>query len=65
MLVPNSIGAYGGKVGFRPSSVIRTFEQNIKIMAGKLGPKLNFFSLTVCRLEQYLTNGSEKIVLLP
>ena len=34
-------------------------------MTGNLGPKLNLFSLTVCTLEQYLTNGSEKTVLLP
>ena len=30
-----------------------------------LGPNLNFFSLTVCTLEQYLKNGSENTVLLP
>ena len=30
-----------------PPCVIRSSEQKIKVMTGNLGPKLNFFSLTV------------------
>ena len=30
-----------------------------------MGPKENFFTLTVCTLDQNLQNGSEKFVLLP
>ena len=32
---------------------------------GLFGAKVNFFSLTICTLEQYLKNGSENAVLLP
>ena len=65
MLVPNCIGSYGSKAVSWPPCVIRISEQKIRVMTGKLGLKLNFFSLTVCRLDQYLTNGSENTVLLP
>ena len=45
--------------------MIRISEQKIRVMTGKLGLNLNFFSLTVYRYDQYLPNGSEKTVLLP
>ena len=46
-----TIDSYGEKGGSCPRRVIRTSEQKIKVMTGKLGPKLKNFSLTVCRLE--------------
>ena len=65
MLVPNCIGCYGGKAVFRPFRVIEDMYQKLIPLFDFLGPKLNFFLLTVCRSEQYLKNGSENTVLLP
>ena len=65
MLVPNCIGGYGGKAVFRPFRVIEAMYQKLIPLFDFLGPKLNFFSFTVCRSEQYLKNGSEKTVLVP
>ena len=60
MLVLNCIGGYGGKAVFRPFRVMEAMYQKLIPLFDFLGPKLNFFSLTVCRSEQYLKNGSEK-----
>ena len=58
------IGASGQK-GVSPASrIFGTSEQNIITPTDILRPKLNFFSLTVCTLDQYLPNGSEKTGLL-
>ena len=65
MLVPNCIVGYGGKAVFQPFRVIEAMYQKLIPLFDFLGPKLNFFSLTVCRSEQYLKNGSQKTVLVP
>ena len=65
MLVPNCTGAYGAKAFFLPSRLIGAVHQKMIPLFDSLGPKLNFFSLTVCRLEQYLQNGAGKTVSLP
>ena len=62
---PLSTAPMGGIGGSPPPRVIRTSEPKIKVMTGNLGPKQNLFSLTVCALEQYLTTGSKRRVLLP
>ena len=52
--------------GSGPHCVIRISEQNlIPLTEYIFWVKQNFFSLTVCTLEQYLKNGTEKFVLLP
>ena len=56
---------YGGKAVFRPFRVIGAIYQKLIPLFDFFGPKLNFFSLTVCRSEQYLKNGSEKLILVP
>ena len=53
MLVPNRTGAYGRKGLFRPSQVVWTSELNMMALSDIMGPKQNFFSLTVCTLDQY------------
>ena len=58
------IEAYGRGVS-RPSLVIENSNQNISAITDLLSPKQNFFSLTVCWLDQYLLNSSENTVLLP
>ena len=65
MLVPNSTDAYGREVVFRPCCLIGNSELNIIIFLDILGPKQNLFSLTVCKLDQYLKNYSEKTVFIP
>ena len=47
------------------ADVIGAMYQKLIPLFDFLGPKLNFFSLTVCKSEQYLKNGREKTVLLP
>ena len=58
------IEAYGSRGVSRPSLVIGNSNQNISANTELLSPKQNFYSLTVCRLDQYLLNGSENTVLL-
>ena len=54
------IGAIGQK-GVPPAPrIFGTSEQQIITPTHILRPELNFFSLTVCRLDQYLPNGGEK-----
>ena len=54
------IGASGQK-GVPPAPrIFGTSEQIIIPPTDILKPKLNFFLITVCRLDQYLPNGSEK-----
>ena len=60
-----STGAYGRKAVFQPSHQGGPIQEKMIPLFDFLGPKLNFFSLTVCKSEQYLQNGSEKLVLLP
>ena len=60
MLVSLCFGAYGREWGFWPSCLIGRSEQKIISDVDFVGPKQNFYSLTVCTLEQYLKNGSEK-----
>ena len=59
------IEAYGSRGVSRPSLVIRNSNQNVCAITDLLSPKQNFFSLTVCRLDQYLLNSSKNTVLLP
>ena len=40
-------------------------KKQTKAMMGIFGPNQNFFSLPVCSYDQYLKNGSKKLVLLP
>ena len=54
-----------GKSGFSALPTIEAMYQKLIPLFDFLGPKLNFFSLTVCKSEQYLKNWSEKTVLLP
>ena len=54
MLVLFYTGAYERKGGSRPPCVIRIFEQKIITAMDILESQLNLFSLTVCRLEQYI-----------
>ena len=57
--------AYGRK-GVTPAPrIFGTSDRKMMTPTVFMGPKHNFYSLTVCRLEQYLQNGSEKKVLLP
>ena len=65
MLVPVSTGAYGSKWGIWPYRLIGSSQLKIIILMDIWGLKHNFFSLTVCTLDQYLKNGSEKLVLVP
>ena len=60
MLVPNCIGAYGRIWGFLPCRRIDGSKQRFGTIIAFLGPKQNFFLLTVCRSEQYFKNGGEK-----
>ena len=53
MLVPNCTGAYGRKGLFRHSQVVWTSELNMMALSDIKGPNQNFFSLTVCTLDQY------------
>ena len=53
MLVPNCTGAYGRKELFRPSQVVWISELNMMALSDIMGPNQNFFSLTVCTLDQY------------
>ena len=48
MLVPNCIGAYGRNAVFRPSHFAGTIHEKLIPLFDFLGPKQNFFSLTVC-----------------
>ena len=59
------IEAYGSRGVSRPSLVIGNSNQNISANTDLLSPKQNFYLLTVCRLDQYLLNGSENTVLHP
>ena len=59
-----SIDANGSGVVSRPSLICGTSDQRIIPSKMFLRPKLNFVSLTVCNLHQYLLNGSEKKALL-
>ena len=54
-----------GKSVFSALPYARGYVPKIEILFDFLGPKLNFFSLTVCKSEHFLKNGSEKTVLLP
>ena len=50
-----------GEKGVPPAPrIFGTCEQKTITPTDILRPKLNFFSLTVCRLDQYLPNCSEK-----
>ena len=54
------IDAYGRK-GVSPApQIFGTSDGKMMTPTVFLGPKHNFYSLTVCRLNQYLPNGSEK-----
>ena len=57
------IGGYGG-VSW-PSLIYGTSDQYIIPSTIFLRPKLNCFSLTVCKLHQYLPHNSEMTGLLP
>ena len=54
------IEAYGSGGVSRPSRILGKPEQNIISPTHVLRPKQNFYSLTICTLDQYLPNGSEK-----
>ena len=54
------IEAYGSRGNSRPSLAIRNSLLKIIANSDLLRPKHNFDSLTVCNLDQYLPNGSEK-----
>ena len=59
-----NIGACGRK-GYAPAPPISgTSDDNIMTPTIFLRPKHNFFSLTVCSLEQYLQNCSENKIFL-
>ena len=58
------IEAYGSEGVSRPSRILGKPEQNIISPTHVLRPKQNFYSLTICTLDQYLPNGSEKSGLL-
>ena len=58
------IDIYGIAGFFCPSPVIGYSKQKSTTPMIFLRPKLHFVSLTVCTLEQYLTNGSENKVVL-
>ena len=58
------IDAYGRK-GVTPAPrVFGTSDKKMMTPTLLLGPKHNFHSLTICKLHQYLPNGSENKVLL-
>ena len=59
------IETYGSNGVSRPSLVIGNSNQNISANTDLLSRKQNFYSLTVCRLDQYLLYGSKNTVLLP
>ena len=59
------IEAYG-RNGVNPAPrIFGTSDEKMMTPTLFLGPKHNFYSLTVCRLDQYLPNGSENTALLP
>ena len=58
------IDVYGSGGVSRPSCILGKPEQNIIAPTHFLRPKQNFNSLTICTLDQYLPNGSEKSGLL-
>ena len=59
------IGSYGRK-GVPPATCIYgTSQQKMIIPTELLRPIYNFYSLTICSLDQYLLNNSENKVLLP
>ena len=59
------IEAYGSRGVSRPSLVIGNSNQNVCAITDLLSPKQNFFSLTVCKLDQYLLHSSKNTVFLP
>ena len=59
------IDAYGRKGVTPVPRIFGTSDRKITAPTFFLRPKSNFFSLTFCRLEQYLQNGTENKVLLP
>ena len=66
MLVPNCIGAYR-RESFSsppPTHVIGSSGHKIIALTEYFAVKQNFFSLTVCTLDQYLQNYSIMLVLL-
>ena len=56
MLVPNTIGAHGKEAVFLLSHLIGTSHKKMMTLMYFQGPKPNFFSLTVCKLDQNLKN---------
>ena len=55
-----------GRKGVAPAPrIFDTSDQKLMTPTVFVGPKHNFYSLTVCRLDQYLPNGSENTALLP
>ena len=54
------IESYGSRGVSRLSLIIGNSQQKIITPTALLRPKHNFYSLTVCNLDQYLPNGSEK-----
>ena len=59
------IEGYGRKGVPQPPRIFGTSEQKNITPTPFSRPKQNFFSLTVCTLEQYLQNGNENKILLP
>ena len=59
------IDVYGSGGFTQAPQIFVTFDQNTITLTDLLGSKYNFYSLTVCRLDQYLPHSSEKISLLP
>ena len=59
------IDAYGGRVVFGLCLICDTFDYKNIISMIFLRPKHNFFSVTVCRLHQYLPHSSEMTGLVP
>ena len=58
------IEAYGRKGVIPAHRIFGTADEKMMTPTVFLGPKHNFYSLTVCNLDQYLRNGSEKSDLL-
>ena len=54
------IEAYGTKGVISAPRIFDTSDEKMMTPTVFLGPKHNFYLLTVCRLNQYLPNGSEK-----
>ena len=56
------IDVYGSGGVSRPSRIPGESDHNIISLTHLVRPKRNFYSLTICNLDQYLPNGSGKSV---